>query len=88
MPERTFFPASILRELPNLKLLLTMGSRNAAVDISAAAQQGIRVVGTNPRTNDVSGYDATNEMTWALILALAKWVAVNDSALKRDVRAW
>jgi phosphoglycerate dehydrogenase-like enzyme len=64
MRERTRFPAEVLRGLKNLKLLVTTGPANAAIDVAAAQVQGILVCGT--------GYPelgSTSELTWALILA-------------------
>lgn len=46
MRERTKFPASLLKRLPNLKLLTTTGMRNAAIDIGAAEEEGVLVAGT------------------------------------------
>ena len=82
MRERTQFPRSLLESLPNLKLLLTTGMRNAAIDLDACKELGITVVGTGAKKNAVKGYDATNEMTWALILGLAKDVARGDGVVK------
>lgn len=45
MRERTAFPASLLSQLPNLKLLLTTGMRNNGIDLPAATQYGIIVTG-------------------------------------------
>lgn len=45
MRERTPFPASLLSQLPNLKLLLTTGMRNNGIDLPAATQYGIIVTG-------------------------------------------
>ena len=63
MRERTPLPRSVIERLPRLKLIASTGSRNAAIDVEAAAERGIVVAHT--------GYDArpTIEMTWALILA-------------------
>lgn len=66
MRERTPFPASLLRKLPNLKLLVTTGMRNLAIDMEAARKQGVPVCGTA-----LLPYPAF-EHTWALILALLK----------------
>jgi glycerate dehydrogenase len=82
MRERTQVPRSLLQELPNLKLLLTTGMRNAAIDMPACKDLGITVVGTAPKKNATKGYDATNEMTWALILGLAKDIARGDNVVK------
>src|SRR3546814_14482373 len=40
MRERQRFPAGLLKRLPELKLLITTGMRNASFDIGAAAKQG------------------------------------------------
>ena len=66
MRERTPFPADLLAALPALRLLVTTGSRNASIDLTAASQHGITVCGT--------GYSSspTIEHTWAMILAAAR----------------
>ncbi len=46
MRERTPFPSSLLARLPSLKLLVTTGRRNAAIDITATAARGVPVSGT------------------------------------------
>ena len=46
MRERTPFPASLFERLPKLKLLVTTGRRNAAIDLEAAARRGVTVCGT------------------------------------------
>lgn len=66
MRERTAFPRSVLERLPNLRLLVTTGPRNAAIDASACADLGITLCGTGGTAN------ATPELTWALILACAR----------------
>ncbi|MBB4684672.1 D-2-hydroxyacid dehydrogenase family protein [Amycolatopsis jiangsuensis] len=66
MRERTRFPAAVLERLPALKLLVTTGPRNAAIDLAAAKRGGVVVCGTG-------GLAApTAEHTWALILAAAR----------------
>jgi phosphoglycerate dehydrogenase-like enzyme len=72
MRERTPFPAEIFPRLPNLRLLVTTGRRNAAIDLGAAARQGVTVCGT-----DVPG-SSTAELTWGLILALARRIPQED----------
>jgi phosphoglycerate dehydrogenase-like enzyme len=76
MRERTPLPRSVMERLPQLKLIASTGSRNAAIDIDAAAERGIVVTHT--------GYDArsTIEMTWALILASARQVASENAYLR------
>ena len=47
MRERTPFPKVIIDALPNLKLIVTSGKQNAAIDIEAASLRGITVCGTS-----------------------------------------
>jgi phosphoglycerate dehydrogenase-like enzyme len=76
MRERTPFPAALLERLPNLKLLVTAGMRNAAIDLEAAAARGVTVCGT-----DMLPYP-TAELTWGLILAFARNIAREDRGLR------
>src|SRR5689334_8043215 len=46
MRERTPFPAEIFDRLPDLRLLVTTGMVNAAIDMAAAAAHGVTVCGT------------------------------------------
>lgn len=66
MRERTSFPAGLLQRLPNLRLLVTTGRHNAAVDVAAATALGITVCGTP------SPGHATAELAFGLILDLAR----------------
>jgi phosphoglycerate dehydrogenase-like enzyme len=66
MRERTAFPRALLDRLPNLKLLVTTGVRNASVDMKACAEKGIVVCGTE------GGNHATAELAMGLILGLAR----------------
>jgi phosphoglycerate dehydrogenase-like enzyme len=75
MRERTPFPASLLQKLPKLKLLVTTGMRNLAIDMQAARARGITVCGTALLT-----YPAA-EHGWALILALVKQISKEDRAM-------
>jgi phosphoglycerate dehydrogenase-like enzyme len=78
MRERTAFPAEVLRRLPNLRLLVTTGPANAVVDTDAVAELGITFAGTG----GVDGNASTVEMTWALILAVARHVPEEDARLR------
>jgi len=66
MRERTHFTAEVLSHLRSLKLLVSTGTANSAIDVAAARELGIVVSGT--------GYFSypTAELTWALILAAAR----------------
>jgi phosphoglycerate dehydrogenase-like enzyme len=76
MRERTRFPESVLELLPRLRLLVTTGMRNAAIDLETAAARGVTVCGTETPTHP------TAELTWALILSLARHVPAEDRALR------
>lgn len=76
MRERTAFPASLLARLPRLRLLVTTGMRNAAIDLDVCQRQGITVCGTG-----AVGAPAA-ELTWALILALLKRIPAEDQSLR------
>ncbi|MDP4024830.1 D-2-hydroxyacid dehydrogenase family protein [Methylobacterium sp. NEAU 140] len=78
MRERTPFPADLLARLPRLKLLVTSGPRNAAIDVAAAGARGITVSGTD------SSPSPPTELTWALILALARHLAAEGAALRAN----
>ena len=66
MRERTRFPVSLLRRLPRLRLLVTTGMRNSAIDLAAADELGVLVCGTRSKSS------STVELTWALTLALLR----------------
>ncbi|MEK9721936.1 MAG: D-2-hydroxyacid dehydrogenase family protein, partial [Rhodospirillaceae bacterium] len=76
MRERTPFPASRIDRLDNLKLLVTTGMRNGAIDMAAARARGIDVCGT-----EMLPYPAF-EHAWALILALVKEIPKEDRAMR------
>lgn len=76
MRERTPFPRRVLERLPNLRLLITTGMRNASIDVAAAAGCGVTVCGTRGL-----GYP-TAELTWGLILALFRRIPQEDRATR------
>lgn len=76
MRERTLFNEAVLSRLPNLKLLVTSGMRNSAIDLEYAAKQGITVCGTNNLPEPAA------ELAWALILGLARNITQENMALK------
>src|ERR1700761_689549 len=66
MRERTPFPRAVFERLPKLKLLITSGMRNAAIDLAAAKDKGVVICGTNwPR-------DPTAALTMGMILELTR----------------
>lgn len=68
MRERTPFPAALFARLPRLRLLVTAGMANAAIDLEAAAAHGVQVCGTR------SWPHATPELTLGLMLALVRHI--------------
>jgi phosphoglycerate dehydrogenase-like enzyme len=76
MRERTPLSRAVIERLPRLKLIASTGSRNASIDLEAAAERGIVVAPT--------GYDSrsTVEMTWALILASMRHVASENASVR------
>ncbi|WP_026248427.1 D-2-hydroxyacid dehydrogenase family protein [Streptomyces sp. LaPpAH-108] len=75
--ERVPFPGSLIARLPRLKLLVASGMRNSVIDYEAAAQHGVTVCGT------ASSSTPPVEMTWALILGLARGVVQESNALRQ-----
>jgi phosphoglycerate dehydrogenase-like enzyme len=81
MRERTPFDEARLSQLPRLRLLVTTGMSNEAIDLSAAAARGVTVCGTGGIGS------ATAELTWGLILALLRHIPAEDRRLKMAGRA-
>jgi phosphoglycerate dehydrogenase-like enzyme len=76
MRERTAFPASVLTALPTLRLLVTTGMRNAAIDLPAATSRGITVCGTSGSGNSVP------ELTIGMMIALTRNIVAEDAAVR------
>lgn len=76
MRERTPFPRALFEKLPNLRLLVTAGMRNASIDLAAATERQVQVCGT-----EMLGYP-TAELTWGLILALIRHIPRDEAALR------
>ena len=72
MRERTPFPRSLLDRLPNLRLLVTTGRRNASFDMEAATELGIPVCGTG------GAGEGPTELTWGLILGIVRQIPLED----------
>ncbi|MGH6900878.1 MAG: D-2-hydroxyacid dehydrogenase family protein [Geminicoccaceae bacterium] len=76
MRERTPFPRALLERLPRLRLLVTTGAANAAIDLAAAAEHGVTVCGTASIPRPPA------EHTWALILAAARHLPAEDRYMR------
>jgi len=76
MRERTAFPRTVIEQLPNLKLLITTGMRNASIDLEAANAHGVTVCGT-PAFGSGTAAIATG-----LMLDLARRISYENARLK------
>jgi phosphoglycerate dehydrogenase-like enzyme len=76
MRERTPFPKSLVDRLPELKLLVTTGMRNASFDMPALRDRGVVVCGT-----EGGGLD-TAELAWGLILGAVRRIAEDHRAMR------
>ncbi|MGV9991105.1 D-2-hydroxyacid dehydrogenase family protein [Streptomyces sp. NPDC003374] len=74
--ERVPFPASLLDRLPRLELLVASGMRNSVIDYAAARANGVTVCGTE------SSSTPPVELTWALLLGLARGIVTENEALR------
>jgi phosphoglycerate dehydrogenase-like enzyme len=74
--ERTPFPASLLRRLPRLRLLVTAGGRNRSVDAVACEELGITFCGTP------SVGAPTLDLTWGLIVGLLRDIPGQQHSLR------
>jgi phosphoglycerate dehydrogenase-like enzyme len=79
MRERTPFPRAVIEQLPRLKLLITTGMRNAAIDIAAAKARGIAVCGT-PTTGN-----PTAAIAFALMLELARRAGYESARMRAGI---
>ena len=66
MRERTKMTKNLINNLSKLKFIITSGLRNKSIDLDAAKNRKIIVCGTDSNINP------TPELTWALILGLAR----------------
>lgn len=84
MRERTPFPGELVRRLPNLKMLLTTGRRNLALDLEAFKERGIPVFGAGASLGSGASAlpDSTTEHIVTSILAIAKNIASDDAIVK------
>lgn len=76
MRERTPLPRSIIAALPNLKLIVSTGARNASIDLAAAQEHGVAVANTG------YGPSGVVELAWALLLALLRHVPEEAASLR------
>ena len=76
MRERTPMTRAVISGLPKLRLIASTGTRNASIDLEAAAERGVQVANTGGNSTP------TVELTWALILAGARNIAAENASLR------
>ena len=76
MRERTPFPRTLIEKLPDLKLLVTSGMRNAAIDVAAPTERGVIVCGTDGAKHP------TAELTIGLMLDLVRNISQENARMK------
>jgi phosphoglycerate dehydrogenase-like enzyme len=76
MRERTAFPRAVIEKLPELRLLITTGLRNASIDVTAAKERGVLVCGTPSIGNPTSG------IAIGLMLELTRRIGYENARLK------
>ena len=81
MRERTAFPRTVIDALPNLKLLITTGMRNASIDTEAAKARGVTVCGTGSFGSPTSG------IAIGLMLELTRHIGYENARLHAGA-AW
>jgi D-3-phosphoglycerate dehydrogenase len=79
MRERTGFPRGVIEKLPQLKLLITTGMRNASIDVAAAKARGIVVCGTPAVGSPTSG------IAIGLMLELTHRIGYENARMKAGV---
>jgi phosphoglycerate dehydrogenase-like enzyme len=75
MRERTGFPKQVIEALPNLKLLITTGARNASIDTEAAKARGVTICGTGSFGSPTSG------IAIGLMLELTRHIGYENARL-------
>ncbi|GAA4326899.1 D-2-hydroxyacid dehydrogenase family protein [Pigmentiphaga soli] len=80
MRERTRFPRAVIEALPRLRLLVSTGKRNLAIDAQACADNGVTL--KFALGHAVSAH-ATAELAWAHLLALFKNLTLEDASMRR-----
>jgi phosphoglycerate dehydrogenase-like enzyme len=76
MRERTPLNRATIAALPQLKLIVTTGMSNAAIDIEAAAEHGVLVCGTSGIMSN------TVELAWGLIIGLLRHIPAEHERIR------
>lgn len=78
MRERTPLPGSLIRRLPNLRLVALTGARSPSLDIAACTAHGVLVCNTGINTGA-----ATAELAFTLLLNGARSIPLADATMRR-----
>lgn len=76
MRQRSEITASLISQMPRLRLIVTASNRNASIDLAACAERGIVVCGTR------YGPPSAAELTWALILCASRHILESAIGLR------
>src|SRR5437763_6338397 len=79
MRERTAFPRAVIEKLPDLKLLITTGARNASIDVAAAKEHKVVVCSTPAVGSPTSG------IAIGLMLELTRRIGYENARMKAGV---
>lgn len=82
MRERTPLTRALLARVPSLRLVVTTGMRNAAIDLEACRERDVVVCGTGALATP------TVELTWALILGLARHLVAESELFADAATPW
>lgn len=82
MRERTIFDDELFSRLPRLRLLVTTGMVNAAIDMEAASRRGITVCGTRGSVGPAA------ELAWGLLLALMRNIPAENANFHAGGDRW
>lgn len=76
MRERSPIGRDLIERLPNAKVFVTAGMRNAAIDLEACRKRGITVLGTG------GSAESTPELAWGMIISLARNIHVENNRMR------
>ena len=76
MRERTPFSRKVIEALPDLKLLITTGARNASIDMACCAERGVTVCGTTSYGNPTTG------IAFGLMIELTRRIGWENARMK------
>ena len=76
MRERSPIGRDLIERLPNARLFVTAGMRNAAIDLDACKERGIPVLGTG------GSAQSTPELAWGLMLSLARNIHIENARMR------